>query len=191
VSIRDERREAAIELMADHILRQGMGAASLRPLAAAAGTSDRMLLYYFADRDELISATLERVAARLTTMLDTAVPADLRLPFGELLLAVWSAVRSAEMKPYMRVWLELAASAARDLEPHRTIANGIMNAFVRWTGDHLAVGRASEREQLSALLLATVEGALFLEAIGRRDLADTAVAEAGKRDGSSVPTRAR
>jgi AcrR family transcriptional regulator len=180
VSVRNERREAAIELMADHILQQGMGAASLRPLAAAAGTSDRMLLYYFADRDELIGATLERVAARLTTMLDEAVPVGLRLPLDELLLAIWGAVKSAELRPYMCVWLELAAASARDQEPHRNIANGIMNAFVRWTGDHLVGSQAAEREQSSTLLLATVDGALLLNAIGRPDLADDAVAKAAE-----------
>ena len=47
------RREDAIERMTDHILLKGLAGATLRPLAAAAGTSDRMLLYYFADRDEI------------------------------------------------------------------------------------------------------------------------------------------
>src|SRR5580693_6683546 len=74
MSIRDERREAAIERMADHLLLEGLGAATLRPLAAAAGTSDRMLLYYFSDKDELLSATLQRLAARMTAQLDEAVP---------------------------------------------------------------------------------------------------------------------
>ena len=92
VKIRNERREAAIERMADHLLLEGMSAASLRPLAAAAGTSDRMLLYYFADKDELVAATLDRVAARLTAMLDAAIPAGARLIFPELLTAVWGAV---------------------------------------------------------------------------------------------------
>jgi len=45
MSVRTDRRQAALERMADHLLREGMTGASLRPLAAAAGTSDRMLLY--------------------------------------------------------------------------------------------------------------------------------------------------
>ena len=63
MNTRDERREAAIERMADHVLAEGLAAATLRPLAAAAGTSDRMLLYYFADKDELLTATLARISA--------------------------------------------------------------------------------------------------------------------------------
>lgn len=178
MQVRIERREAAIERMADHLLREGMRGASLRPLAAAAGTSDRMLLYYFADKDELIAATLNRVAARLTIMLDSAISDRALLAFPEMLTTVWHAVGSTALRPHMRLWLELAAASARDQEPHRTIANDIMNMFVRWTVDHLAADPASQRERLSALLLATIEGALFLDAIGRRDLADLAIATA-------------
>jgi hypothetical protein len=80
----------------------------------------------------------------------------------------------------MQLWLELAAASGRLQEPHRTIATDIMDGFVHWTGDHLA-SQAAERQRLSALLLATIDGALFLEAIGRRDLADMAVAAAAKQ----------
>jgi AcrR family transcriptional regulator len=183
MSVKNERREAAIERMADHLLREGMTGASLRPLAAAAGTSDRMLLYYFVDRDELVAATLDRVAAKLLSMIDKAIPLGVCLSFPELLVAIWNAVGSADLGPYMRLWLELAAASARHQEPQRTIATGILDGFVRWTGDHLACDQADEHEQLSALLLATIDGALFLDAIGRRDLADMAIANASKLHG--------
>jgi AcrR family transcriptional regulator len=140
-----------------------------------------MLLYYFKDRNELIAATLERVSARLTSILDGAIPAGVCLSFPDLLTRIWGTVGSVELRPYMQLWLELAAASARLQEPHRSIATGIMDGFVHWTGHHLASDRAAERQQLSALLLATIDGALFLEAIGRRDLADMAVATAAKQ----------
>lgn len=183
VSIRDARRETAIESMADHLLREGMSAASLRPLAAAAGTSDRMLLYYFADKDELITATLERVAARLTGMLDSSIPEGSHLSCPDLLVALWTATGSVELQPYMRLWLELAAASARGHEPHRTVATTIMDGFARWIESHLGEDRPNERAGQTASLLATIEGALFLDAIGRRDLADMAVASAAKTQG--------
>ncbi|MEI6159755.1 MAG: TetR family transcriptional regulator [Roseococcus sp.] len=72
MSIREERRSAALARMADHLLREGLAGASLRALAKAAGTSDRMLLYYFADKDELLGATLAHIAAELAALLDQA-----------------------------------------------------------------------------------------------------------------------
>ena len=44
---RDERRAKIVEKLARHVLRAGLGGTGLRRLAAVAGTSDRMLLYYF------------------------------------------------------------------------------------------------------------------------------------------------
>jgi AcrR family transcriptional regulator len=66
----DDKRNALLNSMADFVLTYGLGAASLRPLAKAAGLSDRMLLYYFKDKDELIAAILARIVARLTDHLN-------------------------------------------------------------------------------------------------------------------------
>jgi AcrR family transcriptional regulator len=56
-----KRRAALAEAATDHVLEHGLLGLSLRPLAAALGTSDRMLLYHFADKDDLV-ATVLRVA---------------------------------------------------------------------------------------------------------------------------------
>ena len=167
---RAESRTAAIERMADHLLREGLASATLRPLAAAAGTSDRMLLYYFADREELLAATLEAVAARLTGTLNDALPADVRLDAAALLATVWVTVGTETARPYMRLWLELAAVAGRHREPETRIAQAIMDGFVAWVSAHLD----DPDPTAAALLLARLEGMLFLDAVGRRDLADLA-----------------
>ena len=167
---RAERRTAAIERMADHLLREGLASATLRPLAAAAGTSDRMLLYYFADREELLAATLEAIAVRLTGVLDAALAADIRLNPKALLEKVWSTVGTIDTQPYMRLWLELAAVAGRQREPETRIARAIMDGFVAWVSAHLD----DPDPTAAALVLARLEGMLFLDAVGRRDLADLA-----------------
>jgi AcrR family transcriptional regulator len=177
MSVREQRREAAIERMADHLLAEGLANASLRPLAAAAGSSDRMLLYYFTDKDDVLAATLGRVAARLTAMLDAALEPGARLPANVLLGAVWSAMSSEALGPFMRVWLEVVAGAARGQEPHRAVASGILGGFADWIESHVDASDA-ERPGQAALLLATVDGALLLDAAGRRDLADAAIAAA-------------
>ena len=65
------RRAEILDRVADHILVHGLGASSLRPLAKAAQTSDRMLLYYFSDKAELVAAALEIIAMRLTQILES------------------------------------------------------------------------------------------------------------------------
>jgi AcrR family transcriptional regulator len=176
MSIRDYRLEVAIDRMADHLMREGMAGASLRPLAAAAGTSDRMLLYYFANKDELLAATLEHVAARLARLLDGAGAGAAPQPFPTLLAEVWAAVRTPALQPYMRLWLELAAAAARGREPHRAVAGRIADGFLAWAAERLRVEREADRAPQAALLLATVDGLALLDAVGRGTAADRAVA---------------
>ena len=48
-------KETLLPLLAGHVLAHGLGEASLRPLAKAAGTSDRMLLYHFGTKEALIA----------------------------------------------------------------------------------------------------------------------------------------
>ncbi|NCU12087.1 MAG: TetR/AcrR family transcriptional regulator, partial [Sphingomonadaceae bacterium] len=74
MSVRDEQREAVVERLAAHLLETGLSRTSLRQLAAAAGVSDRMLLYYFADKAEVLSAVLARVAGELAMRLTKAIP---------------------------------------------------------------------------------------------------------------------
>jgi AcrR family transcriptional regulator len=46
--------------MAAHVRLMGLAGASLRPLAKAAGTSDRMLIYHFGTKAALLTALLAR-----------------------------------------------------------------------------------------------------------------------------------
>lgn len=172
MSIREARREAAVDRMADHVLAEGLAGASLRPLARAAGTSDRMLLYYFRDKDELLAVTLERVATRLAALLEAAVPAGTRLPPETLLQAVWAGMSSPQLQPFLRVWLELAAGSARGEQPQREVAGRIADLFHGWLADRVA---ATDPAQVAAGLFVRLEGAMLIEALGRRALAEAGI----------------
>ena len=177
MTIRSDRRGAAIERMADHVLSEGLGAATLRPLAAAAGTSDRMLLYYFADKDELIAATLERIATRMIVELDGAIPVEPRRPFPVLLEQAWAAMASDSLRLFMPLWLDLASGAARGLQPHRDIAGKIADGFLAWAAIRLQPDSGGQPSSWAPLFLASIEGPYLLKAIGRGAIADAAVRE--------------
>jgi len=181
MTVRDDRREAAIERMADYVLSVGLAAATLRPLAAAAGTSDRMLLYYFADKDELLAATLARIAARMTAELDAAIPAESRSPFPELLARVWAAMASESLQPFMPLWLELASGAARGLQPHLDISGQIADGFLVWVTSRLRPEDDGGSSSLAPLFMASIEGLYLLKAIGRDAIVDAAAIELASR----------
>lgn len=176
MDLRNKRREDAIERMADHVLSQGLRAATLRPLAAAAGTSDRMLLYYFTDKDELLTATLHRIAERMLTQFDKAVPGEPRA-FRILLTEVRAILTSDNIKPFMHLWLDLASGAARGLQPHLHVAGEIADGFLAWVTSRLMVEARGNQATSAALFMACIEGMSILEAIGRPSIADSASAE--------------
>ncbi len=162
---RELKRRQLAEVLADHLLAEGLAEASLRPLAAAAGTSDRMLLYYFDNKDELLAVVLGLAAERLARLLEKELSKPRK--YEKLLPAVCELVSSPDLRPYMQLWLEAAARASREEEPYRQITGAIFDGFLDWVGARLEVERESDRAGQAALLLATVEGIEVLNAIGR------------------------
>lgn len=143
----------------EHVLRHGVATLSLRPLAAALGTSDRMLLYYFGSRESLLEAVLGAVGAQLQAGLEAALPAR-PIPPATLLSAIWTASSSPETEAHLRLYLEISGLAVRGREPFRTVAADVSRRWLEWTAAHLDVP-ADERHRAAAGVLAVVDGLLL------------------------------
>lgn len=175
MSLRQARRADALNRIADHMLAHGLAASSLRALAHAAGTSDRMLLYYFADKDELVVAALGAISLRLAEVLEAAAPSGKLAP--ETALGVFAAImRGPAIQPHMRVWLELVSLSARGVEPYRAVAGRIADYFVAWVAERLDIADAAARETAAVRLVATLDGLVLLDLLGRGGMADVVLA---------------
>jgi AcrR family transcriptional regulator len=161
----ESRRAALIEKLADHMLVHGLIGSSLRPLAKAAGTSDRMLLYYFRDKEELLAATSEAIAARLTVMLTTRMAPE---PLGEeaLIVHLIGVLGDDQYWPYMRLWLEMASRAACGDEFFKGVGSQLGQGFLLWASAQLAEPDPAHKAQQAARVMRATEGWLFLKAIG-------------------------
>ncbi len=159
-----------LDSLADHMLAHGLGGCSLRALAGAAGTSDRMLLYYYADKDALLAAIFDHVAARMMTFLVAAAPAQ-PLPHAALRAQIAPTLRDPAVAPFMRLWLELAAAGAAGDDRARSVGAVIGRGFLDWTVAHLA----GHDRAAAARLLAEVEGLVLLDALGLGDVVDQAL----------------
>jgi AcrR family transcriptional regulator len=170
----DARRTEIVDRMTDFVLAEGLAAASLRPLARAAGLSDRMLLYHFRDKAEVIAAVLERVAGRLAGLLAAGLSPE-PLPLAVLQDRLAAAVRDPALWPYMRVWLEMAALAAGGDAPCRRTGESIARGFLDWGAAQLDSPDDAARARDAARLLVTVEGIILLHAVGLADVCDAAL----------------
>ena len=177
MSKHEQKRHQLTEQLADYVLAHGLQGASLRPLAAAVGTSDRMLLHYFADKEALLTATLSLVAQRLIGLLE-AVRTD-PLPSQQLVLQLAPLLNDQQIRPYLRLWLELVALAAGEQEPFVSVARQICTTFLDWIAAALAVEHETERAPVAALTLAIVEGLVLLDALGDTATRNAALAGVG------------
>lgn len=101
-----ERKADVLNATADYLLGSGVAKATLRPAAAAAGTSARMLLYHFSSKEELMVAALREVRRRETAMLASEIA---RLGSGsveDLMRRIWRWYASPKRAPYLRVFFE-------------------------------------------------------------------------------------
>lgn len=160
---RDDQRARATILLAAHLLHSGLSATSLRQLAGAAGVSDRMLLYYFTDKSEALAAAMGQIAADIGAHLADAIPPGPPLPPAALIAAAARITTTPEMKPYMRLWIEVVAASARGAAPFPAIAREIATGFRTWIEARLDPAGLPDPAGTAALILAAVDGLALLD----------------------------
>lgn len=125
-----ERRRILLAGAFAHISDHGLAKVSLRPLARALGTSDRMLLHHFGSKDQLLTQVLE--AARPDPMPDSgpgvdAIRADLVTLWQEV---VDNGPQAARLRLFFEAsslgmfgagsYTDFAAAAIRSWQAHLT-----------------------------------------------------------------------
>lgn len=129
-----DRRAEWTEAATDYALERGLIGLSLRPLAAALGTSDRMLIYHFGSKAELVASVLRTSTDRSTEQIREMAPStDLRAA----VLDLWAAMRDEPTASCSRLYVEAAALGLLGREPY---AREVRAANARWTAalvDHI------------------------------------------------------
>lgn len=121
----ERRRRELLDALVDAFAAGGIGGRSLREVAAAVGTSHRMLLHHFGSRDELLLAIVGEVERRQTAALD-ALPDD---P-AEATAAMWSILRQRRLRPFARLFFECYARAAHGEEPFTRMLPGAIDGWL-------------------------------------------------------------
>jgi AcrR family transcriptional regulator len=166
------QREAFLAGTVAHMLGHGVATLSLRPLAAELGTSDRMLLYYFGTREQLLVAALDEVGRQLRSGLVEAMPA-VRVPPAQLVRQAWAALQAPEAEPHLRLYVEVSGLTARGREPFGTAARAVARAWLEWVAERLDVA-PEQREAAAAGVLGVLDGLLLLRFVVDRDHAHAA-----------------
>jgi AcrR family transcriptional regulator len=120
------RQVELLEAAYAYVLEHGLGDLSLRPLAAAIGSSPRVLLYLFGSKDGLVRALLTRARQEELTFLAQSRGADglttaarevwswLSAPAHRALLTLWTEAYARSLLDPAGPWSGFAADTVRD-----------------------------------------------------------------------------
>lgn len=159
-----DRRTELTEKALDYVLTHGLIGLSLRPLAAALGTSDRMLIYHFGSKDRLSTAVValanQRFAASFQSMTKAAGPAQSP---GEFVRYAWQALTGSGATGAIRLYLEMCVLTLREPDRWSTAQQQIREpwlAMLRETLTDLNTPQA-QVPALADLILDTFDGLLL------------------------------
>ncbi|MFI5961153.1 TetR family transcriptional regulator [Streptomyces asoensis] len=103
------RQTHLLEAAYAYALTHGLADLSLRPLAEAIGSSTRVLMFLFGNKDGLVRALLERARTDELTLLARLRRADRPVGLVPAAELVWAWLAAAEHRPLLRLWAEAYA----------------------------------------------------------------------------------
>jgi AcrR family transcriptional regulator len=150
-----EIKQRLLDACTDYALAHGLPD-RLEPLAAAAGTSARMLIYHFGTRDALLRAVLGHARHRQLDSFGALLRARPDEPYQATLRHAWTSMTGPDGQPFLRMFGQLREGSVQPLWPDFRRA-----ATTDWLGP-LADGlRTIGREDHATLVLAVIRGLLM------------------------------
>jgi AcrR family transcriptional regulator len=120
-----ERRQELLDAVVKECAAHGIGDRSLRDIAAAVGTSHRMLLHHFGSRNELLLAIVEEVERRQRALLH-----ELPTEPAASVAAMWADLRRPELRPFERLFFECYARGVQGEQPFARMLPGAVEAWL-------------------------------------------------------------
>lgn len=171
-------REKLLARVIDELDTNGLGERSLRDLAAAVGTSHRMLIHHFGSRQQLLVAVVQTFEAaerseELTLHFDEAAVAE---P-ADAVRATWARLSQPAMAGRERLFFECYARALQGEVPFDRLLPGAVEDWLdAFSAEQVARGRPqAEARALARLGLALMRG-LLLDLLATGDRIGTTAA---------------
>lgn len=160
------RRTELLDLAYQYAVQRGRTDITLRPVAAAIGSSPRVLIYLFGSKDGLIRALLGRSRAE-----EIALLAELRErgsssgdTLCEATLRIWSYLTDEARRPLLRLWLDgYARSLSQPAGPWAGFARDSVEDWLALLADMQTAETRDSPAGLAerTLVLAVLRGALL------------------------------
>jgi AcrR family transcriptional regulator len=170
-------RDDILQGALDAVFDDGLSQLTFGRLAKRLGISDRIIVYYFPTKDDLITEVMGAVGVRLQVTLAEAFTT----PAGdhvELARTAWPVLARRDADPVFALFFEANGLAAAGREPYRHVMSELVGAWIEWLATFFE-GRPAARRAESEAAIALVDGLLLLRQLAGPDAADRAARRLG------------
>jgi AcrR family transcriptional regulator len=168
-------REKLLHAVIEHIATRGVSDLSLRELAAAVGTSHRMLIHHFGGREGLLVAVVQAVEQAQRDGLQDVIP-DPEMPLGEQMRLFWRHISDESLWANERLFYELYGQALQGRPGTTHLLDGIVDAWLEPAATMLSDLGVPDGVATARLGIAVTRGLLLdLLATGNREAVDAAM----------------
>lgn len=154
-------RDEMVAAVANVTLRDGVAKLTFRNVAEELGTSDRMVVYYFPAKEDLVLAAVAALSSRMQSLLEEAFGNDRRSP-DELIERAWPTLKKKSADRIFQVFLELVGLSVSGIDPYDRITRNILDEWVDWLSERVDAPSRPERRRLALGVIARVDGLLLL-----------------------------
>jgi AcrR family transcriptional regulator len=148
-------------------------------VAKQLGISDRVVVYYFPSKEDLVGEVLLGVGIQLQQALEPAFR-SLARDHLQLVKAAWPVMARSEADAVFSLFLEATGLAASGREPYGTLVPQLVEAWITWAAYYFQ-GTPARRRVEAETAIALLDGLLLL-----RQMAGSAAANrAAKRIGTA------
>ena len=166
-----DTRERLLAAAIDYAAEHGLADLSLRTLAAALGTSHRMLIFHFGSKEGLLVEVVRAVEAQQRALLEQ-LRADPEQDLLDQLHAFWQHLTSPALWPHERLFFEVYAQGLQGKQPATRLLEDAIQPWLTATTDLLtAQGVPLDEARAEARLALAVTRGLLLDLLATGDRA--------------------
>ncbi|HVX42572.1 MAG TPA: TetR/AcrR family transcriptional regulator [Mycobacteriales bacterium] len=162
-------RERLLAAAIDHVARNGLSDQSLRTIAAALGTSHRMLIYHFGSKEGLLVEIVRAVEIRQREVFAELL-ADTDASARELIVGMYERLIDPALQPMERLFFELYGQALQGRSHTAPLLEGIVESWIEPIAE---VGRRQgmdpETARTNARLMIAVARGMLLDYLATGD----------------------
>ena len=170
-------KEEILEAALAAAYEDGLSQLTFGRLARRLGISDRIVVYYFPNKDELVSQVLGLMGIRLRAALAEAFGGRVA-DHVELTRVAWPVLIRPDIAPIFALFFEVNGMAAAGREPYRSLVTQLIGGWIAWAATFFD-GTPEQRQMEAEAAIALIDGLLLLRHLGGAEAGDRAARRLG------------